>query len=140
MLMFQPYRRYADFEGRSRRSEFWLFHLFLWLVVIGFVITGGIIALIRSSGGQLVGGILGAINGLTFFAIFLGSIVPSFALTVRRLHDSDKSGFWLFLAFLPFLGGLVLFVFYVLDGTPGRNRYGDDPKGRASSSYAETFS
>jgi len=131
-LMFQPYVKYADFDGRARRSEYWLFLLFYYIVF--FVLFGLEYALRVAAGpGAMVPG--AALSGLVLLVFSLGSLVPSFAVAVRRLHDSDKSGFWLFLLFLPFLGGLVIFIFTLLDGTEGPNRYGPDPKGRAPRSY-----
>jgi uncharacterized membrane protein YhaH (DUF805 family) len=69
--------------------------------------------------------LLFSLFGLVTLALF----IPTLAVSVRRLHDSDKSGFWLLLGFIPF-GGFVVFIFDLLDGTPGPNRYGPDPKGR----------
>lgn len=66
------------------------------------------------------------------------TIIPGLAVSVRRLHDADLSGLWWLLAFVP-LGGVVILVFHVLDGTPGPNRYGPDPKGRRSSSSAMQY-
>ena len=62
---------------------------------------------------------------ITLFS--LGIIVPGIAVTVRRLHDRDMSGWFYLLVFIPYLGGLILFVITLLPGTPGENRYGDDP-------------
>lgn len=60
----------------------------------------------------------------------LGTIIPWIALTTRRLHDTNRSGWWQLISFVPYLGGIVLFIFTVFDGTPGENEYGLDPKGR----------
>lgn len=127
-MMFEPLRRYAEFEGRARRSEYWLFTLFQVLVGLGLFIAlalvGGI-ADFNSDGGSALAGVL-----FLAFAIFaLAMFIPSLAVSIRRLHDADKSGFWLLLGFIPF-GGVVVFIFTLLDGTPGPNRFGPDPKGR----------
>ena len=123
-LMFEPLRKYADFTGRARRSEYWLFWLFcLILEVVALVI-------VSVMGGEPSPTNLG-LGGLLLCAIVLGLFVPSLAVTFRRLHDTDRSAWWVLIAFLPFIGGLVLFVFTVLDGTPGTNRFGPDPKSRA---------
>jgi uncharacterized membrane protein YhaH (DUF805 family) len=131
-LMFEPLRKYAQFEGRARRSEFWLFTLFQFLVTVTIVI---LIAITSASAdapdapGQesnMVSGLL----ALTLILFWLVMIIPGLAVTVRRLHDSDKSGFWLLLNLIPF-GGFVIFIFTLLDGTPGPNRHGPDDKGRA---------
>ncbi len=133
--MLLPYRRYAEFTGRSRRREYWLFVLFYLLVLmvieaifgtptevitshpLGFgVISYGVIA---NGTGTMVGNLF-----------WLFSLVPGLAVTVRRLHDIDRSGWWLLLLVVPFLGWFTLFIFYCLDGTSGSNRFGPDPKAR----------
>jgi uncharacterized membrane protein YhaH (DUF805 family) len=67
---------------------------------------------------------LGLLSGLYTLAVLL----PSIAVTVRRLHDTDRSGWWILLGFIPIIGGIILLVFYVLEGTRGPNRFGPDPK------------
>jgi uncharacterized membrane protein YhaH (DUF805 family) len=131
-LMFQPFVKYADFDGRARRSEYWLFSLFNWIVLFGAVIVSAVLR-IGSEPGQVSPGAMTI--SLLLLLYYLAAFIPGLAVAVRRLHDSDKSGFWLFLAFLPVVGGLVIFIFTLLDGTEGDNRYGPDPKGRASRSY-----
>lgn len=130
-LMFAPFRKYATFQGRARRKEYWLFSLFVSLAAaILFTLSAPIgdwadTAADPASlgfGNPLMSGVL---------AVFLILILlPSLAVTVRRLHDSDRSGWWLLLSLLPLIGGLILLIFYLLDGTPGHNRFGPDPKGR----------
>lgn len=116
--MFEPYKRYFDFQGRASRREYWMFYL---LFVIVTVVTTVLV------------GVLGRDNPISMvvyslFGLFiLGSLIPSVAVTVRRLHDTNRSGWWLLISFLPFIGGLVLLVFTVLPGTPGENRYGRSP-------------
>ncbi|MBL8260841.1 MAG: DUF805 domain-containing protein [Xanthomonadaceae bacterium] len=122
--MLMPLKRYADFNGRSRRKEYWMFTLLtfiVYMVLYALMImgtdfqNGGLSAL-----GMLAAGLLGIFG--------LGVLVPSIAVTVRRFHDQDKSGWFVLLAFIPFLGGLILLVFMCLEGTRGSNRFGDDPK------------
>ena len=111
---------YANFEGRARRSEYWYYVLFNFLISIGLVFA--IILL------SLLTGPLGF--GLTYILVILWSIaniIPSLAAQVRRLHDTNKSGWWILISFIP-LGGLVLLVFYFTEGTHGDNEYGPDPK------------
>ena len=135
-LMLQPIRKYADFSGRARRKEFWLFALLVLLIEIVFM------ALLSAVGGQdlLMGYPASAnvpMNGavmavaLAHFAVMLALLVPSLAVTFRRLHDTNRKGWWILISFIPLIGALVLFVFYLLDGTPGPNRFGPDPKQRS---------
>jgi uncharacterized membrane protein YhaH (DUF805 family) len=123
-LMFQPLRKYADFNGRARRSEFWLFALFIWVVEFVLMMLNG--GMMMNAGGTPnfgIGFILLRVVGLAMF-------IPSLAVAFRRLHDTNRSAWWLLIGLIPFIGALVLIVFYVLDGTPGPNRFGPDPKGR----------
>ncbi len=128
--MLLPYRRYAEFYGRSRRREYWLFILFYLLVLMVInAIFGEPLAMragpwfsytvVENGTGSAVGNLF-----------WLASLVPGLAVTVRRLHDIDRSGWWLLLMFVPLLGWFTLFIFYCLDGTPGSNRFGPDPKER----------
>ncbi|MBX3479146.1 MAG: DUF805 domain-containing protein [Caulobacter sp.] len=131
-LMFQPLRKYADFHGRARRTEYWLFFLFRVLLVAAFVIV--FIAVMAATGSledgpasdtsSAAGGIVILLGGLTYLAL----ILPNLAVTVRRLHDANMSG-WLVLIGLVPLGGFVLFIFSLLDGTAGPNIYGPNPRG-----------
>lgn len=140
-LMLQPLRKYASFSGRARRREYWGFVLLIAIVstllVAGlFAALGGAAATgtpeafeaMVAAGGPPVW----ALSALSIF--YLVTIIPSFAVSVRRLHDSDKSGWWLLLNLVP-AGALVLFIFYLLDGTSGPNSYGPDPKGRPAPHY-----
>ena len=115
----QALKKYAVFSGRSRRKEYWYFVLFNIIVAI---VLAGIDALLgtRSSSSSI--GLLSGIYGLAI-------IIPSLAVTVRRLHDIDRSGWWIFINLIPLIGAIVLLVFAVSEGTPGNNRYGPNPKG-----------
>jgi uncharacterized membrane protein YhaH (DUF805 family) len=126
--MLLPYRRYFEFSGRSRRMEYWMFTLFGILVNAAITVVLGRTA--YTSMGSFVwfdtrlNAVGDVVSGL--FALF--SLIPSLAVLVRRLHDVDRSGWWLLLVFLPILGWFVLFIFTCLDGTRGPNRFGLDPK------------
>jgi uncharacterized membrane protein YhaH (DUF805 family) len=111
-----PLKRYADVAGRARRKEFWSFQLlqFVWLFAV-FLMTPAS---------------PGAAAGLLALST-LGLIVPNLAVGVRRLHDQNITGWLLLIAIIPWLGALVLFILACLDGTPGPNKYGADPKNRA---------
>ncbi|MDB5471235.1 MAG: hypothetical protein JWR84_2795 [Caulobacter sp.] len=129
--MFAPLRKYADFHGRATRTEFWLFFLFRVLLLAAFV--GGFVAVFYATGDYPEEG---GINWMTkcillaAFASWIVLILPQLAVTVRRLHDQDQSGWLVLLKWAP-LGDLVLFVFMLLKGTAGTNRHGSDPRARA---------
>ena len=111
-------KKYAVFAGRARRKEFWFFMLFNTLVTVALAM----IDLWTGTYDEDVG--LGVLSGLYAVAM----IVPGIAVTVRRLHDTDRSGWWYLLLFIPVIGALVILVFMLLDGTPGSNRFGPNPK------------
>ena len=124
-MMLLPLKRYADFNGRSRRAEYWMFALGIFITEFVFG------ALFMATGGGRPGGsAIGAIFGLLYFVVLLGLLIPSLAVTFRRLHDTDRSAWWILIAFIPLIGAIALLVFYCLDGTPGPNKFGPDPKGR----------
>lgn len=125
--MLLPLKRYADFSGRSRRKEYWFFTLGVSLVAVllavaGIVLGGGADAA-ATDGGLFAGPFI--ILLLLFGA---GLFIPSIAVQVRRFHDQDKSGWFVLLNFIPYIGGLVVLVFMLLEGTRGPNRFGEDPK------------
>jgi uncharacterized membrane protein YhaH (DUF805 family) len=123
-----PLKRYADFSGRSRRKEYWFFVLGVFIVAILLSIIEGAVGL---SG--MIGGAYGPLTALFFLAI----IVPGIAVQVRRFHDQDKSGWWVLIGLIPLLGGIIVLVFMLLEGTKGPNRFGPDPKDEAAT---EVFS
>jgi len=122
--MFMPLRRYFDFSGRSRRKEYWLWTLFV--VIVEVVLYSLIVGAVLGSDGQM-----SAMVGLPFMLLMifgLAIIIPGIAVTVRRLHDQDKSGAFILLVFIPLVGPIILLVFMCMEGTPGPNQYGPDPK------------
>lgn len=114
-----PLRRYAEFSGRSRRKEYWLFTL---LMLVAGLVTGTIEGILGIN--TMVGGVYGPLTTL----LVLATIVPSIAVGIRRLHDTDRSGWWLLICLIPLIGSLILLFFFVSDGTRGPNQYGADPK------------
>lgn len=122
--MLMPFKRYADFGGRSRRTEYWMFALFNVLVVIGIVILAALFGGIVDANGEPSTALI-VLGGLYWLAV----LIPSIAVTVRRFHDQDKSGWFYLLAFIPYIGGIIVFVFMCIEGTNGPNRFGADPKG-----------
>ncbi|WP_066053930.1 DUF805 domain-containing protein [Robertmurraya korlensis] len=107
-------KNYVGFQGRARRKEYWMFFLFNFLITI-------LLSIIESMLG--LGGILSALYGLAV-------LLPSIAVSVRRLHDIGRSGWWMLLSLIPVIGLIVLLVFAVLDSQPGENKYGPNPKGQ----------
>lgn len=135
-LMIQPLRKYADFTGRARRTEFWLFALLVFLIEIVFMAllsaVGGSALMMGDPAAAAAVPTTGAMGAVLFahLAVMLALLVPSLAVTFRRLHDTNRRGWWILIGLIPLIGALVLFIFYLLDGTPGPNRFGPDPKGR----------
>lgn len=117
----EPLRKYATFSGRSRRKEYWLFVLLVFVVSLILSAIDAAIGTSSSAGTGLLSGIFS-----------LAVLIPSLAVLVRRLHDTDRSGWWALLLLLPIIGGLILLIFALLDSTPGQNRFGTNPKGEAA--------
>ena len=108
------WKNYAVFSGRARRKEYWFFFLFNVLIAI----------VLRLVDGALFAGAGVAVLSLLFgLAVFL----PGLAVMVRRLHDTDRSGWWVLISLIPLIGPIVLLVFMSIDGTPGQNRFGPNP-------------
>lgn len=113
-------RNYVGFSGRARRKEYWIFVLINIVISIVLAMVDGMLGL--KVGGEQGAGLLGLIYSLAI-------LLPSIAVGVRRLHDTGRSGWWMLIAFVPFIGFIVLLVFFVLDSQPGSNEYGPNPKG-----------
>lgn len=123
--MIMPLKRYADFQGRSRRKEYWMFVLLQILVLVPVVFIAALLGGTGGETGNVLGGIGMVLVALVYLAVFM---IPGLAVQVRRFHDQDKTGWLVLLGFIPYLGGLVLLVFMCLEGTKGSNRFGPDPK------------
>lgn len=100
------------FSGRARRKEYWMFTLLNSVIVFGLSLID-----------ELIGspGVIGALYSVAV-------LIPSIAVSVRRLHDTDRSGWWLLIAFIPIVGIILLLIFMVQDSKSGQNQYGDNPK------------
>jgi uncharacterized membrane protein YhaH (DUF805 family) len=123
--MFKAYKRYFDFEGRSNRAEYWLFALLCIIVAAVYWIL--VVAVVRPQGGMnAAGAVLMGLYGL----FGLASLIPSLSVSIRRLHDTNRSGWFILLPLIPIVGAVVYFVFTVLPGTKGPNKYGPDPLGK----------
>ena len=112
------WKKYGDFDGRAQRPEFWWWILFVTLLQIAASIVLTVLLIVFQNAGFLQW-----LGVLIFMIVVLAVILPSIAVSVRRLHDRDLSGWWYLLGFVPF-GSIVLLVWYVLPGTPAPNRYG----------------
>jgi uncharacterized membrane protein YhaH (DUF805 family) len=133
-MMFVALKKYADFSGRAQRSEFWMFALLVFIIEAVFYTLMGVMGGMGVPG-AMPSGAAGLI-AIIFMVLMLGLLIPSIAVTFRRLHDTDRSAWWLLIAFVPIIGALVLLYFYIADGTAGPNKFGPDPKGRGA---AEVF-
>jgi uncharacterized membrane protein YhaH (DUF805 family) len=107
------FRKFADFSGRSARQEFWMFALCNFIVALGLA---------------FVGYLLGRVGHLLVDLYSLVVFIPALAVSVRRLHDIGKSGWWLLIEFVPVIGFLVLLYFMVQDSEAENNAYGPSPK------------
>lgn len=110
-------KNYAVFQGRARRTEFWMFVLINFVVAFVLTLVDMVLGTMTSSGY----GMLGTLYGLAV-------LVPSIAVSVRRLHDTNRSGWWYLLIFVPLIGTIALLVFFVQDSQPENNRFGPNPK------------
>jgi uncharacterized membrane protein YhaH (DUF805 family) len=104
-------KKYVEFDGRARRTEYWMFALvnFIVSLVLAFLL------------GRVLGGVIPALYSLAV-------LLPSIAVTIRRLHDTGRTGWWWLIVFVPVIGWIVLLIFMVLDSDAGENQYGPSPK------------
>jgi uncharacterized membrane protein YhaH (DUF805 family) len=110
--------QYVGFSGRARRSEYWWWALFTALL--------GVVAAVLDT--ALGTNMDGSTTGVIGLIVELAILLPSLAVLVRRLHDTDRSGWWILIALIPIVGAIVLLVFAAQDTKPGPNRYGESPK------------
>jgi uncharacterized membrane protein YhaH (DUF805 family) len=119
IAMFQ---NYSNFSGRARRSEYWYFRLATAVIFFALIAFAGLLAIV--AGGALAFQIVMAI----FFIYILLSVIPSLAVTVRRMHDLGKSGWNVLISFIPLVGPIWFLVLLATEGEQGENYYGPDPK------------
>ena len=111
-------QKYAVFDGRARRKEYWVFLLINILVSVVLIAIDNLIGTFSPQVG------VGLLQGLYSLAV----LIPSLAVTVRRLHDTGRTGWWILISLVPVIGGIILLVFMALDSEPGTNEYGPNPK------------
>jgi uncharacterized membrane protein YhaH (DUF805 family) len=111
-------KKYAEFNGRARRKEYWMFFLISTVISIILAVIDSFTGTISEEAG------LGLFSGIYALAV----LIPGLSVTVRRLHDTDRSGWWILIGLIPVIGGIALLIFMVLDSTPGGNQYGPNPK------------
>ena len=128
------FSQYGSFKGRARRSEYWKFYLFN--ILLSVLVMAVATAVSTSSDKPEILAGAGSVLGL----YSLICLIPSLALSCRRLHDIGKSGSYLFFIFLPVVGAILLWVWAFQDGEPYANIYGPDPKGRSYSGYGSSVS
>jgi uncharacterized membrane protein YhaH (DUF805 family) len=108
-------KNYAGFSGRAGRREYWMFFLVYVLIYIGLAVVTAIMP-----------GVLAKVFGVLTLVFMLGMLIPALAVGVRRLHDTDHSGWWMLLTIVP-LAGLYILYLLIIEGTNGPNRFGDSP-------------
>jgi len=114
----QVLKKYAEFSGRARRKEYWMFSLFNVIFMIVAMILDNILG---TTAGELP-------YGVFYFLYALAVFIPGLAVSVRRLHDIGKSGWMILIALIPIIGAIWLLVLMVTDSNPGENQYGQNPK------------
>jgi uncharacterized membrane protein YhaH (DUF805 family) len=106
------FKKYAEFSGRARRKEYWMFALLNGIAMIVLAVLGMI--------------------GKPFYVLYLlyclGTLIPSISVSFRRIHDTGRSAWWLLIGLIPLIGAIVLLVFFCQDSQPGDNQYGPNPK------------
>lgn len=122
------FRKYADFGGRARRKEYWMFTLFNIIAICVLAVAGMAAAAAVTDTPML---------GYAPYGLYvLGTVIPGLAVTVRRLHDTGHSGWWYLIVVVPFIGAIVLLVWLCQDSAPASNQYGPNPKSASDSDFA----
>jgi uncharacterized membrane protein YhaH (DUF805 family) len=111
-------KNYAVFGGRARRKAYWLYTLITWIIIFILAFIDGMIGTFNAANS------VGVLSGL----YWLATLLPSLGVTVRRLHDTERSGWWIFISLIPLVGGIILLVFLCQDSQKDANEYGPNPK------------
>lgn len=114
-------KNYAVFSGRTRRRDYWMFVLFnIIFSIVASILDRLLGTNLTTPEGYVYGGVISCIYSLAI-------LIPSLAIVVRRLHDINKSGGWIFIFFIPIIGWIWLLILLCTAGTAGENRFGGDP-------------
>jgi uncharacterized membrane protein YhaH (DUF805 family) len=113
----QALKKYADFSGRARRREYWFYMLFYVIILVVLSICDGFVGTTMQSG-----------VGILTLIYILAVLIPTIAVSVRRLHDTGRSGWWILIELVPIVGFFIFLYFMVSDSNPGTNAYGPSPK------------
>lgn len=111
-------RKYAVFTGRARRKEYWYYFLFNFLIITALLLVDNLLGTLDQEAG------MGLLSGIYALAV----LIPGIAVAVRRLHDSDRTGWWVLIALIPIIGPIILIFFLIQDSNKGENRFGPNPK------------
>jgi uncharacterized membrane protein YhaH (DUF805 family) len=118
---------YANFKGRARRKEYWMYTLIFTVLLIALMtIMFSVLSFSDETGIETGPSVY--LTVILVIVFLFAHFIPSIALTVRRLHDTGKSGWWYLIVFVPYLGNFVIFIFTLIDGDRGDNKYGSNPK------------
>lgn len=109
-------KKYAVFSGRARRKEYWMYMLFYVIIIVVLSIVDAMVFSSSEGGIPIL---------TTIFS--LGMLLPSLGVSVRRFHDINKSGWWILIGLVPFVGFFIFLYFMIKAGDSGSNTYGDDP-------------
>ena len=123
------FKNYANFSGRSSRSEYWWVYLAEQIVFMPLYMFSNVLQVLIENDQNAGVAILGVIVGLISAVLGLALLIPGLSLGCRRLHDIGKSGWWQLLAFIPCIGGIILLIWTIKESDPGENEYGDTVEG-----------
>ena len=111
-------KKYADFKGRARRKEYWMFTLFYIIFMVVAIILDNVFGIANKQ----------TYYGPIYYLYVLAFFLPTLAVSARRLHDTGKSGWMIFINLIPIAGAIWFLVLMASDGQPGDNKYGSNPK------------
>ncbi|WP_462322068.1 DUF805 domain-containing protein [Halochromatium sp.] len=111
-------RKYAVFTGRARRKEYWYYFLINFLIITVLLLIDNLLGTLDQEAG------MGLLSGIYALAV----LIPGIAVAVRRLHDSNRTGWWVLIALIPIIGPIILIFLLIQDSTAGNNRFGPNPK------------